>query len=56
MVYLHGTEGIRGYDTNVQVTTCDIFSNFRGGFLGVFTPSYNRFSAPVDVPWMPLRA
>jgi hypothetical protein len=61
MVYLwvpsmHGTAGIRGYDTNVHVTTGDIFSNFRGGFLGVFTPSYNRFSAPVDVLWMRLRA
>jgi hypothetical protein len=61
MVYLwvpsmHGTAGIRGYDTNVHVTTGDIFSNFRGGFLGVFTPSYNRWSAPVDVLWMRLRA
>ena len=53
---MHGTVGIRGYDTDVHVTTGDIFSNFRGGFLGVFTPSYNRFSAPVDVLWMRLRA
>jgi hypothetical protein len=53
---MHGTVGLRGYDTNVHVTTGDIFSNFRGGFLGVFTPTYNRFSAPVDVLWMRLRA
>jgi hypothetical protein len=53
---MHGTVGIRGYDTNVHVTTGDIFSNFRGGFLGVFTPSYNRWSAPVDVLWMRLRS
>ncbi len=53
---MHGTIGVRGYDTNIHVTTGDIFSNFRGGFLGVFTPSYNRFSAPVDVLWMRLRA
>ena len=61
MVYLwvpsmHGSVGVAGYDTNVHVTTGDIFSNFRGGFLGVFTPSYNRWSAPVDVLWMRLRA
>jgi hypothetical protein len=53
---MHGTVGIRGYDTNVHVTTGDIFSNFRGGFLGVFTPTYNRWSAPVDVLWMRLRS
>ncbi len=53
---MHGDVGIHGYDTNLHVTTGDIFSNFRGGFLGVFTPSYNRFSAPVDVLWMRLRA
>jgi hypothetical protein len=53
---MHGSVGVAGYDTNVHVTTGDIFSNFRGGFLGVFTPTYNRFSAPVDVLWMRLRA
>ncbi len=53
---MHGTVGVAGYDTNIHVTTGDIFSNFRGGFLGVFTPSYNRFSAPVDVLWMRLRS
>jgi hypothetical protein len=53
---MHGTVGLRGYDTNIHVTTGELFSNFRGGFLGVFTPSYNRFSAPVDVLWMRLRA
>jgi len=53
---MYGTVGVRGYDTNVHVTTGELFSNFRGGFLGVFTPSYNRFSAPVDVLWMRLRA
>jgi len=50
-----GTVGLRGYDTNVDVSTGDIFSNFRGGILGVFTPTYGRFSAPVDVLWMRLR-
>ncbi len=53
---MHGNIGVAGYDTNIHVTTGDIFSNFRGGFLGVFTPSYNRFSAPVDVLWMRLRS
>ena len=53
---MHGSVGVAGYDTNIHVTTGDIFSNFRGGFLGVFTPTYNRFSAPVDVLWMRLRS
>jgi hypothetical protein len=53
---MHGTVGLRGYDTNIHVTTGEIFSNFRGGFLGVFTPTYNRWSAPVDVLWMRLRS
>ncbi len=52
---IHGTVGIRGFDASVHVTAGDIFSNFRGGFLGVFTPTYNRFSAPVDFIWMRLR-
>lgn len=53
---MHGTVGVAGYDTNIHVSTGEIFSNFRGGFLGVFTPSYNRWSAPVDVLWMRLRS
>jgi len=53
---MHGTVGVAGYDTNVHVSTGEIFSNFRGGFLGVFTPTYNRFSAPIDVLWMRLRS
>jgi hypothetical protein len=53
---MHGTVGVAGYDTSLHVTTGDILSNFRGGFLGVFTPTYNRFSAPVDVLWMRLRS
>ena len=52
---IHGTVGIRGFDASVHVTAGDIFSNFRGGFLAVFTPAYNRFSAPVDFIWMRLR-
>jgi hypothetical protein len=52
---IHGTVGIRGFDTSVHVTAGDIFSNFRGGLLGAFVPTYNRFSAPVDYMWMRLR-
>jgi hypothetical protein len=52
---IHGTVGIRGFDTNVHVTAGEIFSNFRGGFLGAFTPTYNRFSAPADFIWLRLR-
>jgi len=60
MVYIwfpgiHGTAGIRGFDTSVHVTAGEIFSNFRGGFLGDFIPTYNRFSAPTDILWMRLR-
>ncbi len=52
---IHGTVGIRGFDTSVHVTAGEIFSNFRGGFLGDFIPTYGRFSAPVDFLWMRLR-
>jgi len=52
---IHGTTGVRGFDTNVHVTASDLFSNFRGGILGVFTPSFNRFSAPIDFMWMRIR-
>ena len=52
---ISGTVGIRGFDASVHVTAGEIFSNFRGGFVGVFTPTYNRFSAPVDVMWMRLK-
>ncbi len=31
---MHGTVGVAGYDTNVHVSTGEIFSNFRGGFPG----------------------
>src|SRR5271163_4103972 len=52
---IHGTTGVRGFDTNVHVTASDLFSNFRGGILGAFIPSYNRFSAPIDFMWMRIR-
>src|SRR5271163_1035451 len=52
---IHGETGVRDYDKDIHVTASDLFSNFRGGFLGVFTPSYNRFSAPIDFIWMRLR-
>ncbi len=52
---IHGTAGIRGFDTSVHVTAGEIFSNFRGGFLGDFIPTCGRFSAPTDILWMRLR-
>ncbi len=52
---IHGTVGIGGFDTSVHVDAGQIFSNFKGGLLGVFTPSYNRFSAPIDYIWMRLQ-
>jgi hypothetical protein len=47
--------GIRGFDASVHVTAGEIFSHFRGGLLGVFTPTYGRFSAPIDFMWMRLK-
>jgi hypothetical protein len=46
---IHGTAGIRGFDASVHVSAGEIFSNFKGGFLGAFTPTYNRFSVPMDL-------
>jgi opacity protein-like surface antigen len=50
-----GTVGVRGFETSVHVTAGEIFSDFRGGLLGTFVPTYNRFSAPVDFMWMRLK-
>jgi len=52
---IHGTVGIRGFDTSIHVTAGEIFSDFRGGLLGVFIPTYGRFSLPVDFMWMRLK-
>jgi hypothetical protein len=52
---IHGTLGVRGYDTGVHVSAIDLLSKFRLGVLGVFTPTYNRFSFPVDFMWMKLK-
>jgi len=52
---IHGTVGVRGFDTNVHVTAGEIFSNFSGGLLGAFIPTYNRFSVPIDYMWMRLK-
>jgi hypothetical protein len=52
---IHGTVGIRGFDTSIHVSSGEIFSNFKGGLLGVFTPTYNRWSFPVDYIWMRLQ-
>lgn len=52
---ISGTVGIRGLKAGMHVTAGEIFSNFRGGIVGLFTPTYNRFSAPVDVMWMRLK-
>lgn len=50
-----GTVGIRGFDASVHVTAGDIFSNFKGGLLGAFIPTYNRFSVPTDYIWLRLQ-
>jgi hypothetical protein len=52
---IHGTVGVRGFESSVHLSAGDIFSNFSGGLLGVFTPTYNRSSAPVDFMWMRLK-
>ncbi len=52
---IHGTVGVRGFEASMHVTAGEIFSNFRGGFVGVFIPTYNRFSAPIDIMWMRLK-
>jgi hypothetical protein len=52
---IHGTLGVRGFDTSVHVSAIDLLSNFRLGFMGTFIPTYNRFSAPVDYFWVRLK-
>ncbi len=45
---IHGTIGVRGFETGVHVSAVDLVSNFRFGIMGAVTPSYNRWSLPVD--------
>jgi hypothetical protein len=52
---IHGTLGVRGFDTSVHVSAIDLVSNFRFGIMGAVIPSYNRFSAPVDYFWVRLK-
>jgi hypothetical protein len=52
---IHGTLGVRGFDTSVHVSAIDLVSNFRFGIMGAVIPTYNRFSAPVDYFWVRLK-
>jgi hypothetical protein len=52
---IHGTLGVRGFDTSVHVSAIDLLSNFRFGIMGAVIPTYNRFSAPVDYFWVRLK-
>lgn len=52
---MHGTVGVRGFDASVHLSLSDVFSNARFGAMGVFIPTYNHFSAPVDYIWVRLR-
>jgi len=52
---IHGTLGVRGYDTDVHVSAIDLLQKFRLGLMGTFVPTYNRFSFPVDYIWIKLK-
>jgi hypothetical protein len=52
---IHGTVGIRGFDTSVHVSAGDIFSNFKGGLLGTFIPTYKPASTVRSRLWPPFR-
>jgi hypothetical protein len=52
---MHGTVGFLGRDASVHVSPVSLLSNFNFGIMGAFTPTYNRFSAPVDFVWVRLK-
>jgi hypothetical protein len=52
---IHGAVGVRGFDTGVHISAVDLASNLRFGIMGVVTPTYNRWSLPVDYFFVRLR-
>jgi hypothetical protein len=51
---MHGTVGVRGYDTSVHVSAIDVLKNFNIGIMGTFEADHNRWGFPFDYVWAKL--
>lgn len=51
---MHGTTGVRGFDTSVRASAGDLLSHFNFGLMAATEVRKNRFVAPVDMMWMRL--
>ena len=51
---VHGTVGVRGYETGIHASFSEIFDYLNLGLMFAVEPRYKKFSAPVDFMWMKL--
>ena len=51
---VHGTVGVRGYETGIHASFSEIFDYLNLGLMFAAEPRYKKFSAPVDFMWMKL--
>ena len=51
---VHGTAGVRGFETSVHAGFGDIFSNLNIGLMAVSELRYKRLLLPVDLMWIKL--
>ena len=51
---MHGTTGVRGFNTSVQASPRDLLSHFDIGLMGATSLRKNRLVMPVDLMWIRL--
>src|ERR1700757_2500199 len=51
---MHGTTGVRGYNTSIQASPGDLLSHFNMGLMGSTDLRRNHFVMPVDLMWIRL--
>ena len=51
---MHGTTGVRGFDTRVRASAGDLLSHFNIGLMITTEVRKNRFVLPVDLMWVRL--
>jgi hypothetical protein len=51
---MHGTSGVRGFDTSVSASAWDLLSHFNIGLMGTTELRRNRIVLPVDLMWVRL--
>ena len=51
---MHGTTGVRGFNTSVKASPGDLLSHFNMGLMGTTSIRKNHFVMPVDLMWIRL--